>query len=65
MYLCRLKELREDHDITQQEIADFLGISQRYYSNLENGTRNISVELLIKISDFYNISLDYICEKVE
>ena len=61
MYLKKLKDLREDSDLTQKEIADILGISQRYYSNLESGNRTLSVDLLIKIANFYNVSLDELC----
>ena len=63
MILKRLRDLREDHDITQKEIADVLGISQRYYSNLENGTRTISAETLIQIAEYYDVSLDYLCDR--
>ena len=63
MILKRLRDLREDNDMTQREMADILGISQRYYSNLENGTRTISAEILIQIADYYNVSLDYICNR--
>ena len=56
----RLKELREDSDITQKYLADLLHIKQNTYSQYENGQRQIPIELLIKIARFYNTSIDYI-----
>ena len=58
----RLKELREDSDIKQQTIANYLHIKQNTYSQYENGVRQIPIELLIKLSVFYNVSVDYILE---
>ena len=56
----RLKDLREDKDIYQKEVAKLLNISQQYYSEYENGKRPIPVEYLIKLAKFYNTSIDYI-----
>ena len=56
----RLKDLREDNDITQKEIASFLHISQVAYSYYELGRRSIPLEIVIKLADYYNVSLDYI-----
>ena len=56
----RLKDLREDKDIYQKEIAKLLNISQQYYSEYENGKRPIPVEYLIRLAKFYNTSIDYI-----
>lgn len=56
----RLKDLREDKDICQKEIAKLLNISQQYYSEYENGKRPIPVEYLITLAKFYNTSIDYI-----
>ena len=56
----RLKELREDHDFTQQHIADMLHCSQRAYSNYESGNRNLPIDVLIKIAEIYQTSTDYI-----
>lgn len=56
----RLKDLREDKDIYQKEIAKLLNISQQYYSEYENGKRPIPVEYLITLAKFYNTSIDYI-----
>ena len=56
----RLKEIREDLDITQTELADYLCIKQNTYSQYENGQRLIPLELLIKLARYYNTSTDYI-----
>jgi len=60
MKLVRIKNLREDRDLTQSEMARLLNISQRAFSHYENGNRNIPIEMLIKIADIYNVSLDYL-----
>ena len=56
----RLKDLREDKDLTQQEIGKILNMAQTTYSGYETGNRNIPNELLIKLALFYNTSTDYI-----
>ena len=60
MYYPRLKDLREDNDLKQKEIAAFLGIDQRVYSNYETGKREIPVHLLLKLAESYHTSTDYI-----
>ena len=60
MYLKRLKDLREDHDFTQSQIAKILNISQRGYSHIETGNNDISTENLIKLANLYNVTTDYI-----
>jgi len=60
VYFRRLKDLREDHDLKQSEIAEFLGIHQTVYSRYERGFQNIPIEYLIKLADYYNVSTDYI-----
>ena len=56
----RIKDLREDADITQSEIINYLNISQVAYSYYELGKRNIPLELLCKLADYYNTSVDYL-----
>lgn len=56
----RIQELREDNDKTQKEIAILLGTSQQYYSQYENGKREITVERIIKLAKYYKTSTDYI-----
>jgi transcriptional regulator with XRE-family HTH domain len=56
----RLKDLREDRDMAQKQIAAVLGIDQRVYSNYETGKRDIPVRHLIKLADYYGVSADYL-----
>lgn len=56
----RIKDLREDHDLTQQKVADAIGITQRKYSYIETGTQPLVDEVIVKLADFYNVSADYI-----
>lgn len=60
MKFKRLKDLREDHDIYQKDIANLLGISQQYYSEYENGKRTIPIIHLITLAKYYGTSIDYI-----
>ena len=61
----RLKDLREDRDLTQGTIAEYLNIKQNTYSQYENERRQIPIELLIKLADYYNVSVDYILGRVD
>lgn len=63
MHLKKLRDLREDHDLLQKEVADILGISQTVYSRYERGYQNIPLEHLVKLADYYKVSLDYIFER--
>ncbi len=56
----RIRDLREDHDYSQQRVADALNITQRKYSYLETGVQQWTDELLVKLSRFYNVSIDYL-----
>ena len=56
----RLKDLREDNDLTQKEIANYLHIKQNTYSQYENGQRQLPIEVLIALARYYNTSTDYI-----
>lgn len=58
----RLKDLREDRDVTQRELAEFLHIRQNTYSQYETGQRQLPVETLIKLALFFDTSTDYILE---
>ena len=60
MKFKRIRDLREDNDKLQKDIANLLGISQQYYSEYENGKRQIPVQHLITLAKFYNTSIDYI-----
>lgn len=61
----RIRDLREDRDLTQTEISKLLNISQVAYSYYELNKRNIPLETLCKLADFYNVSLDYILYRTE
>lgn len=58
----RLRDLREDHDLTQRALAELLAISQNTYSQYENGVRQIPIDLLIRLARYYGTSVDYILE---
>ena len=60
MYFQRLKDLREDRDLLQREVAEVLGISQTVYSRYERGFQTIPVGHLLVLADFYGTSTDYI-----
>lgn len=64
MYLQRLRDLREDADLNQTDIAEYLGIQQTVYSRYERGMRTIPLEHLIRLADFYNVSLDYLVGRI-
>ena len=55
-----IRNLREDSDKTQKELADYLNVKQTTYSKYELGKINIPVEVFIKLADFYNVSVDYL-----
>lgn len=56
----RIRDLREDRDLTQKQMAKVLNCSQQVYSNYELGQRDIPTDILIKLSRFYSVSVDYI-----
>ena len=60
MKFKRIKDLREDHDMYQKDVAKLLGISQQYYSEYEKGKRTIPIQHLITLADYYETSIDYI-----
>ncbi len=59
----KILELRKQKKLTQQNIADFLGISQRAYANYENNKNEPNITTLIKLANYYNVSLDYLLER--
>ena len=61
----RIRELREDHDLTQKYMAHYLNVIQRTYSRYERGERIIPPDVLCKIADFYNVSVDYLLERTD
>ena len=62
MRFKRIKDLRENHDMLQKDVAKLLGISQQYYSEYEKGNRTIPIQHLITLSKFYGTSIDYIVD---
>ena len=60
MFFQRLRDLREDRDLRQQDVAEILGISQTVYSRYERGYQTIPVVHLLKLADFYHTSTDYL-----
>lgn len=60
-YVTQIRNLREDSDKTQQEIAEILGTSQTMYARYERGANEMPIRHLIKLAKYYNVSLDYLC----
>lgn len=60
MYANRIKDLREDKDLSQKEMAEYLQIHQTTYSDYERGNLNVPVAILHKLADFYGVSVDYL-----
>ena len=59
-YAERIKELRKEKQYTQKQVANDLGLSQRTYSNMENGKTKVSIKILFKLAFYYNTSVDYL-----
>ena len=65
MYFRRLRDMREDADLKQVETAKYLGIQQTVYSRYERGYQTIPLEHLIKLADYYHVSLDYLVGRAD
>ena len=65
MYFRRLRDLREDSDLTQEAVAGLLGIQQTVYSRYERGFQTIPLEHLIRLADHYGVSVDYILGRTD
>lgn len=63
-YYRRLRDLREDHDLTQDQLVEILKMHKTTYTNYEQGKREIPFELVIRLAKIYNISIDYIAELI-
>lgn len=61
----RIRELREDSDMTQQQVADYLSMKQPQYNRYERGFRDIPTDMLIALADLYKTSTDYILGRVD
>lgn len=64
-YYKRIRELREDHDLTQKQVADYLSMKQPQYNRYERGFRDIPSDILIALADLYNTSTDYILGRTD
>lgn len=65
MVFKNLRAIREDNDIKQKDVAKVLNVSQNTYSQYENGVIALTAEVLIKLSDFYDVSIDYLLDRTD
>lgn len=63
--LNRIRNLREDNELTQREIAEKLYIAKKTYERYENNERIPSIDFMIRLADFYNVSIDYLCGRTD
>lgn len=61
----RIRDIREDHDLTQKQVSEYLHCDQSLYSKYERGQREIPLSLIIKLSELYNTSIDYLVYKTD
>lgn len=64
-YIKRIRDLREDNDLTQAQVAEYLGTSQTMYARYERGANELPIRHLIKLCDLYKVSSDYILGRTE
>lgn len=65
MVFKNLRAIREDNDLRQSDIAKILNVSQNTYSQYENGVIALTAEVLIKLSDYYGVSIDYLLDRTD
>ena len=65
MKFQRIQDLRIDSDLSQKKIGEILHISQRSYSHYETGSRNIPIEMLIRLADYYDTTIDYLVGRTD
>jgi len=65
MVFKNLRAIREDNDIKQKDVAKYLNISQNTYSQYENGVIALTAEVLIKLADYYDVSVDYLLDRTD
>ena len=65
MYLKRVYDLREDHDLTQKAIAEYLSIHPNVYRRYEKGVREFPLEIVVKLADYYQVSTDYLLVRTD
>ena len=61
----RIRDLREDRDLSQKDLANYLNISQNTYSQYETNTLNISIDTMMRLADYYNTSVDYLIGRTD
>lgn len=64
-YYQRLKDMREDNDLKQEAVAKIIGTTQEQYSRYERGEREIPLHSMIKLAEFYKVSMDYMCGLID
>lgn len=64
-YIKRIKDLREDNDLTQTQVAEYLGTSQTMYARYERGANELPIRHLMRLCDLYKVSADYILGRTE
>lgn len=64
-YYKRIRDLREDHDMTQQQVADYLSMKQPQYNRYEKGYRDIPSDVLVALADLYDTTTDFILERTD
>lgn len=65
MIFKHIRDLREDSDLRQKDIAEILNVSQNTYSQYETGVISLTAEVLIKLADYYNVSVDYLLDRTD
>ncbi len=65
MIYKRIRDLREDNDLTQIQIAKYLNITQRTYSRYETGVSSIPIEIFSKLADYYKTTIDYLANRTD
>lgn len=64
-YIKRIRDLREDNDLTQEQVAEYLGTSQTMYARYERGANELPIRHLMKLCDLYKVSADYILGRTD
>ena len=65
MYFRRIRDLREDRDIKQKTVAEYLGMDSTVYRRYEKGVRSVPVDVVIKLADYYKVSTDYLLGRTD
>ena len=65
MQFKNLRAIREDRDIKQKQLAEILNVSQNTYSQYETGVISLTAEVLVKLADYYNVSVDYLLDRTD